>query len=68
MGQIVGTPLRLHGMDRDKIGARCASCSDRVGLDPEHVNRFPHEFSGGQRQRIGIARALAVDPQADRAR
>jgi oligopeptide/dipeptide ABC transporter ATP-binding protein len=63
VGQIVGTPLRLAGMERDKIGARVAELLDRVGLNPEHVNRFPHEFSGGQRQRIGVARALAVDPR-----
>jgi oligopeptide/dipeptide ABC transporter ATP-binding protein len=63
VGQIVGTPLRLHGMDRDKIGPRIRDLLERVGLNPEHVNRFPHEFSGGQRQRIGIARALAVEPR-----
>jgi oligopeptide/dipeptide ABC transporter ATP-binding protein len=63
VGQIVGTPLRLHGMDRDKIGPRVRELLDRVGLNPEHINRFPHEFSGGQRQRIGVARALALDPR-----
>jgi oligopeptide/dipeptide ABC transporter ATP-binding protein len=63
VGQIVGTPLRLAGMDRNKIGPRVAELLDRVGLNPEHVNRYPHEFSGGQRQRIGVARALAVDPR-----
>ena len=63
VGQIVGTPLRLHGMDARKAETRVRDLLGRVGLNPEHINRFPHEFSGGQRQRIGIARALAVDPQ-----
>jgi oligopeptide/dipeptide ABC transporter ATP-binding protein len=63
VGQIVGSPLRLHGTARDKAAARVRELLDRVGLNPEHVNRFPHEFSGGQRQRIGIARALALDPR-----
>jgi oligopeptide/dipeptide ABC transporter ATP-binding protein len=63
VGQIVGTPMRLHGMDQDKIGPRVRELLERVGLNPEHVNRFPHEFSGGQRQRIGVARALAVEPR-----
>ncbi|HET9719386.1 MAG TPA: oligopeptide/dipeptide ABC transporter ATP-binding protein [Solirubrobacteraceae bacterium] len=63
VGQIVGTPLRLHGMGREKAQARVRELLDRVGLNPEHVNRFPHEFSGGQRQRIGVARALALDPR-----
>ena len=63
VGQIVGSPLRLHGVDRDKAQARVRELLERVGLNPEHINRFPHEFSGGQRQRIGIARALAVDPR-----
>ena len=63
VGQIVGTPLRLHGMEGRKMEGRVRDLLERVGLNPEHINRFPHEFSGGQRQRIGIARALAVDPQ-----
>jgi oligopeptide/dipeptide ABC transporter ATP-binding protein len=63
VGQIVGTPLRLHGVARGDTEQRVRDLLGRVGLNPEHVNRFPHEFSGGQRQRIGVARALAVEPR-----
>jgi oligopeptide/dipeptide ABC transporter ATP-binding protein len=63
VGQIIGTPLRLHGVEGGKAEERVRDLLERVGLNPEHINRFPHEFSGGQRQRIGIARALAVDPR-----
>jgi oligopeptide/dipeptide ABC transporter ATP-binding protein len=63
VGQIVGTPVRMHGVKGSKVEDRVRDLLERVGLNPEHINRFPHEFSGGQRQRIGIARALAVDPQ-----
>lgn len=64
VGQIVGTPIRLHGGDgRNGVDDRVKELLARVGLNPEHINRFPHEFSGGQRQRIGVARALAVDPK-----
>jgi oligopeptide/dipeptide ABC transporter ATP-binding protein len=63
VSQILATPLRLRGVPRDKVEAETRRLLDRVGLSPEHLNRFPHEFSGGQRQRIGIARALAMDPQ-----
>jgi oligopeptide/dipeptide ABC transporter ATP-binding protein len=63
VGQIVGAPMRLNGMSRDDVSSRIRDLLQRVGLNPEHVNRFPHEFSGGQRQRIGIARALANNPR-----
>jgi oligopeptide/dipeptide ABC transporter ATP-binding protein len=63
VSQIIGMPLRLHGVKRDEIEERVRELLDRVGLHPEHSNRFPHEFSGGQRQRIGVARALALEPR-----
>ena len=65
VAQIVGDPMRLHGIVAARRGPRRGpqSCSRSVGLNPEHYNRFPHEFSGGQRQRIGIARALALKPK-----
>jgi oligopeptide transport system ATP-binding protein len=64
VGQIVGEPLKLQGTARGtELRDRVRELLDRVGLSPEHYDRFPHEFSGGQRQRIGIARALAPRPK-----
>ncbi len=59
---IVAEPLKVHGMWRNGGAKKVKDLMELVGLNPEHVNRYPHEFSGGQRQRIGIARALALDP------
>lgn len=64
IGQIIGDPMDLHGIASGaELRRRVQELLDRVGLRPEHFNRFPHEFSGGQRQRIGIARALALQPK-----
>jgi oligopeptide/dipeptide ABC transporter ATP-binding protein len=63
VSQIIGSPLKLHGVDSKEIEPRVRELLDRVGLSAEHVNRYPHEFSGGQRQRIGVARALALEPR-----
>jgi oligopeptide/dipeptide ABC transporter ATP-binding protein len=59
---IVSEPMKIHHLHQGRETAQVKELMSLVGLNPEHVNRFPHEFSGGQRQRIGIARALAVEP------
>jgi oligopeptide transport system ATP-binding protein len=65
VGDIVGEAIDIHKLAQNKKDRqdRIISMLQRVGLNSEHANRYPHEFSGGQRQRIGIARALAVNPE-----
>ncbi|HKR99486.1 MAG TPA: dipeptide ABC transporter ATP-binding protein [Candidatus Dormibacteraeota bacterium] len=65
VGTIIGEPFKIHGLKTGK-GERKRAVQDlmeQVGLNPEHFNRYPHEFSGGQRQRIGVARSLALQPK-----
>ena len=64
VGSIVAEPFRIHDIDPPGgLRKRVQELMEQVGLNPEHYNRFPHEFSGGQRQRIGVARALALGPR-----
>lgn len=65
VGDIVGEPIDIHKLcsTKEERYEKIIDLLDRVGLNSEHANRYPHEFSGGQRQRVGIARALAVDPE-----
>jgi oligopeptide/dipeptide ABC transporter ATP-binding protein len=65
VGSIVGEPFVIHDIERDEDKRKrlVQELMEQVGLNPEHYNRFPHEFSGGQRQRIGVARAIALKPR-----
>jgi oligopeptide/dipeptide ABC transporter ATP-binding protein len=65
VGSIISEPFAIHGLypGEGERKRKVQDLMDRVGLNPEHFNRYPHEFSGGQRQRIGVARAIALEPK-----
>ncbi|MEP6599333.1 MAG: dipeptide ABC transporter ATP-binding protein [Actinomycetota bacterium] len=64
IGGIIGAPFRIQNIKTERgVKAEVQMLMERVGLNPEHYNRYPHEFSGGQRQRIGVARAIALRPK-----
>jgi len=64
IGKIISAPFEIQGIDpQGGLKSAVQTLMERVGLNPEHFNRYPHEFSGGQRQRIGIARAIALKPR-----
>ncbi|MBC8389330.1 MAG: dipeptide ABC transporter ATP-binding protein [Actinobacteria bacterium] len=64
IGDIISEPLEIHNIgDKASKIKKVKELLKVVGLNPEHINRYPHEFSGGQRQRIGVARALALTPK-----
>ena len=64
IGEIVSEPMVIHGIGTpEERMDRVRELLDVVGLNPEHINRYPHEFSGGQRQRVGIARSFILRPK-----
>ena len=64
IGKIISAPFEIQGVEpAEGMKSAVQALMERVGLNPEHYNRYPHEFSGGQRQRIGIARAIALKPR-----
>ena len=64
IGEIISEPMTIHGVGTmEERMETVRELLDVVGLNPEHINRYPHEFSGGQRQRVGIARAFALKPK-----